>query len=244
MAGHLETLIDEVYSQKLLLQKAEFKQLQAQINPHFLYNSFFMLQRMIKNRMQEEAIQVSRELGVYFQYITRNNSDFVYFKDEYNHARIYSNIQAMRFDGRITTEFGELPSAYELLQVPRLILQPLIENAYNYGLENKLSNGFLRVSFHPGNKGIHIIIEDNGEELTDEKIIQINNSLKLSTNFIDSAEVTGLINIYKRIQTFFKNESTLFITRSDLGGLRVSIFLEEKNEENIRNHLIICTFSN
>ena len=81
MVTNLENLLDEVYDQNMLRQRAEFKQLQAQINPHFLYNSFFMLQRLIQQDMQSEALQVSKELGIYFRYITKNQSDFVFLKE-------------------------------------------------------------------------------------------------------------------------------------------------------------------
>lgn len=237
MTEHLETLIDEVYNQNLLLQKAEFKQLQTQINPHFLYNSFFMLQRMIQNGIQAEAIQVSKELGIYFKYITRNDSDFVLFKDEYCHAKIYSNIQSLRFEGRISTEFGALPEAYEKLQVPRLILQPIIENAYNYGLENKVSDGLLRVIFNPiereQDEGIEIIIEDNGNDLSDEVLKQINSNLEQVRSLETPKEITGILNIYRRIQIFYKNSSTLSVTRSELGGMKVTIYLIQKSRSDL-----------
>lgn len=228
MINHIGTLIDESYNQKILLQKSEFKQLQAQINPHFLYNSFFMLQRMIKKNRQEESVKMSTELGIYFKYITQNYHDFAVLKDEYLHAKIYSNIQAMRFEGRIATEFGDLPNACSSWKVPRLILQPVIENAYNYGLENKEDNGLLVVSFHEHAEGLDIIIEDNGDELTEEKLAKINKSLKMSTQVIDTTEITGLINIFRRIHFFYKNGSTLTATRSDLGGLKVTIFISKK----------------
>lgn len=231
MADQLEILIDEVYQQKILLQKAEFKQLQAQINPHFLYNSFFMLQRMIKNNLQDESLQVSKGLGVYFRYITKNHADFVLLEDEYLHAKTYSNIQAMRFEGRIQAIFGKLPDAYHELKVPRLMLQPIIENAYNYGLENKYSDGLLKVSFHVANKDLRIVVEDNGDGLSDEKIVEIRNSLKKSVNLSNTAEVTGLINIQKRIQTFFKNGSNLTVSRSTIGGLKVTVFLANGHKE-------------
>ena len=225
MATHLNSLINEVYQQKLLIHKAEFKQLQAQINPHFLYNSFFMMHRMIIQGLQEEAAQVSAELGRYFMYITRNSRDSVTLKDEYEHAKTYSNIQSMRFQGRIETEFGELPEKFGQLQVPRLILQPILENAYNYGLENKISDGLLRVQFIPSENNIEIAIEDNGENLSDESLESMQKNFEQSHMLIDSAETTGLLNIYKRIQTFYKNGSVLMVSRSNLGGMKVTIQL-------------------
>lgn len=73
----------------MLLQKAELKQLQAQINPHFLYNSFFMLQRMIKMDLSEESQKMASALGKYFRYLTRNSMDAVTLETEYEHAKTY-----------------------------------------------------------------------------------------------------------------------------------------------------------
>lgn len=240
MSEHLHNLIDEVYNQDLLLQQSELKQLQSQINPHFLYNSFFMLQRMMKGGMQEDAIKVSKELGTYFKYITRNPSDIVDLKDEYEHAKIYSNIQAMRFAGSITIEFGELPTQYENFFVPRLILQPIIENAFNHGLENKMSDGLLRVQFIPNdsfqndngpmNEGILIIIEDNGDELKDEQLVSLREKFEQTSGIITDLEITGILNIYKRIQIFYKNESRLKVSRSELGGMKVEICLLQRTK--------------
>ena len=227
MADNLYVLIDQVYNQKILLQRAELKQLQAQINPHFLYNSFFMLQRMMKRGLLEDSIEVSKDLGSYFKYITRNASDVVILSDEYEHAQIYSNIQALRFEGRITIQFGELPAQFKQLEVPRLILQPILENAFNYGLENKISDGHLNVEFVPKKEGIEIIIEDNGGELTDENLTNIRLSLEQTIAPSDSQEITAMYNIYKRIQIFYKNDSKLSVLRSDLGGMKVLIFLSQ-----------------
>jgi two-component system sensor histidine kinase YesM len=233
MSDSLEQSIELDYNQKMLLQKAEFKQLQTQINPHFLYNSFFMLKRMISCDMQEEASLVSEQLGKYFRYITRTSMDLVPLKEEYEHAKIYADIQSMRFEGRIQVSFGVLPIDYEELSVPKLILQPIIENAFNYGLENKVSDGYLSVSFLMTDNHLDIMIEDNGEEASDEKIKMINQNLIEVSSGYDIREMTGILNIFKRLQILSKNRSTLTVTRSRLGGMNVNISLwnEQKNDD-------------
>jgi two-component system sensor histidine kinase YesM len=226
MADNLDNLINQVYNQKLLLQKAEFKQLQAQINPHFLYNSFFMLHRMIQSEMQEESVKMASELGLYFKYITRNKSEFVSLKDEYAHARIYSNIQALRFEGRIEVSFEELPTDAAFIQVPRLILQPVIENAYNYGLENMVEGGLLKVSFTKGYQQLSIHVEDNGNSLPDDKLDSLRKSLNIPDTSLTTGEISALLNIHQRMQIFFKSQEPLRVERSVLGGLKVILNIE------------------
>lgn len=108
MVSNLHSLIDQVYKQKIMAQRAELKQLQSQINPHFLYNSFFILNTMAKTGDTERIEQLTTMLGEYFQFVTRNASDLVSLEQEIHHARMYTEIQAMRFSRRIGVRFDAL----------------------------------------------------------------------------------------------------------------------------------------
>lgn len=227
MTGRLSRLIEQDYNQKMLLQKAELKQLQAQINPHFLYNSFFMLQRMIKTELMEEACEMSNALAVYFRYLTRNHMDNVTLETEYEHAKTYAYIQGLRFEGRIRIEFEDLPSDFKNLSVPKLILQPLLENAINYGLNNKMETGLLRVHFLYSENSLNIIVEDNGEELSDETLKTLKEKLDISQKTSTDCEMTGLLNIQRRLSIFSDYTYSLQIDRSSLGGLCVCISLKK-----------------
>ena len=240
MAQKLELLIEKDYTQKLLLQKAELKQLHAQINPHFLYNSFFMLQRMIQTENIEDAQSVANALGVYFRYLTRNNMDHVKLSEEYRHAQNYAYIQGLRFSGRIQIDFEELPAGYADIPVPKLILQPILENAFNYGLANKMKDGLLQVHFHPDNEVLQIDIEDNGEELTDEKLCNLSNALLEVQSTGTNVEMSGILNIQRRLIIFSNTHDSLHVSRSTLGGLRVSIILGKFRKGNIHDETINC----
>lgn len=74
-------------------------------------------------------------LGEYFRFITRNGTDHVPMKEEVHHSRIYTEIQQLRFSRRIKVDFGEVPPEMQQIQVPRLVIQPIIENAYEHSLE-------------------------------------------------------------------------------------------------------------
>lgn len=220
MVDKLKILIEQVYKQKILMQKAELKQLQAQINPHFLYNSFFVLKRMIRINDNEAAINFSKHLGNYFQYITRNSLDEVELEKEVAHAKVYADIQGLRFENRVSIYVELLPEELKKFVVPRLILQPILENAFQHGLESKLKDGKISVNFKYSIDCFQIIIEDNGNEIKDLEIQQIIKNLDSEDN---ESEVTGIINIHRRIKLKFGNESGLRIERGDLGGLKVTI---------------------
>lgn len=222
MEDRLSQLIDEVYVQKNLVQKAQLKQMQAQINPHFLYNSFFILSRRIKRQDYDGAEEFAVHLGNYFKYLTRDGADFIPLRQEAEHARSYAAIQQARFSGRVKVAFGDLPENYRDLLVPRLIIQPLLENAFDHGLENKVSGGILQVCFIAREDGIRIQVEDNGEEAGDEDILRMKEALEGQ----DAEEVTGIVNIHRRLKIYFHGKSGLLVERSSLGGVAVTIEIQ------------------
>lgn len=221
MEDQISRLIDEVYVQKNLAQKAQLKQLQAQINPHFLYNSFFVLSRRVKRHDYENAQELAKHLGNYFQFLTRNESDDVTLRQEFEHAKSYAAIQGTRFISRLSIAFDELPEKWEGVMVPRLILQPLLENVFEHGLQNKMKDGFLKVSLETDSEQLLIFVEDNGEEASDEDIAKMQTYLQQE----DDGEITGIKNIHNRLKIYFKGQGGLSIDRSSLGGVRITVYI-------------------
>ncbi|MNI65170.1 Sensor histidine kinase YpdA [compost metagenome] len=188
-----------------------------------MYNSYYLLYRMIKMRDYENSVLLCEHLGKFYEYITRDGEDEKMLREEVEHARVYAAIQSYRFGHRVRVEFGDLPEnwAYEL--IPRLIIQPLLENAFHYVFEKVSPSGgnILRISFHQVDKGLIICVENSGDE--DEHTIQEISNLILGGN--RDGQVTALSNIHKRLQIFFGPESGLAIVKSDLGGFRVEIHI-------------------
>ncbi|KAB8131008.1 two-component sensor histidine kinase [Gracilibacillus oryzae] len=228
MLFKLKKLIDQDYKQKLMMQKAELKQLQSQINPHFLYNSFFILNSLAKTEDIDRMELFTKMLGEYFRFITRNGENKVTLKEEIKHARMYSEIQSLRFSRRILVEFNDLPIEMEEIKVPKLILQPIIENAYEHSLEKKAEEGLLRITFERDNDDIYIIIEDNGNRISDEEINELGHRVE---NKDEHQELTGIMNIHKRIVLTYGEGSGLIFSRSDLQGLKVIIRMKLKGAD-------------
>lgn len=227
MVDNLRSLIDQVYKQKIMAQRAELKQLQSQINPHFLYNSFFILNTMAKTGDTERIEQFTTLLGEYFEFVTRNASDLVALEQEVHHARMYAEIQELRFSRRIQVRFDPLPDELRPIPVPRLIVQPIIENAFKHSLEKKTKGGLIVVRFEQADGQARVIVEDNGDRLTDEALEQIRKSLCEEQ---DQAETTGMVNIHRRIRITFGEDAGLRTERSELGGLSVTILLGDGGE--------------
>ncbi|MDQ0115489.1 sensor histidine kinase [Paenibacillus harenae] len=228
MLNKLQLLIDQDFKQKLMMQKAELKQLQSQINPHFLYNSFFILNSLAKTGDTDRIELFTNMLGEYFRFITRNGEDNVYLSEEIKHARMYTEIQKLRFSRRISVQFDELPKEMERIRVPRLVVQPIIENAYEHSLEKMSEEGFLRVSFERHEPDWMIVVEDNGSQIDDAAIQALNDQM---TNNGEAHEMTGIINIHRRIMLTYGEGSGLFLSRSKLNGLRVEIRINPKEAD-------------
>lgn len=224
MQARIERLINEVYVQTNLTQRAQMKQLQSQIAPHFLYNSFFLLSRRIKREDYENAELLAKHLGTYFQYLARNEADYLPLKLEINYTRSYAAIQEARFAGRIRIEFEAAPPAFEDITVPRLILQPLLENAFEYALEDKVADGLLRIRFEETREEWRIWVEDNGDGISDEKLREISHILVCGKQ----GEITGIYNIHMRLQNYFHGNGGLKVQRSEFGGMAVYIYIEKE----------------
>ncbi|MEC0092050.1 sensor histidine kinase [Paenibacillus macquariensis] len=227
MAFNLKRSIEENYEQKIALQHSQLKQLQSQINPHFLYNSFFNIYMMCKVGDSENAAELSQKLGSYYQYITRSGSDEVPLYKEYRHALDYCEIQCIRFSNRIRYEYDEIPDESNTISVPRLMIQPIVENVFEHAFEDGTVEGVVYIRANCHNGVVRIIVEDNGNLLTTKDIEVLREKLAMDSK---QMEKTGLINVNNRLQLKYGAESGLFVSRSQYGGLKVELVIMNKNE--------------
>jgi two-component system sensor histidine kinase YesM len=226
MMRNLNQLIDQVYKQQILTQQAELKQLQSQINPHFLYNTYFVLYNMAMSEDHDNVKLFTRQLGSYFKFITRNAAEDVPLHIESDHARTYCDIQSLRFYNRISVDYGDIPQSSRDKLVPRLILQPVIENAFEHGLSDMKGGGHLAIRFVEEDNGFKITVEDNGPNVSEKKVRELNEMLVLGS--VDATEMTAIVNIHRRLRLKFGEESGLRFRLGDNGGLKVSIIVREK----------------
>ena len=219
MIRRLNNLINQNYKQRILTQKAQLKQLQSQINPHFLSNSFFIINTMARTN-DEHLLPFTKYLGAYFRFVTRNSNDVITLKEEIEHARTYAEIQQMRFSKRLTLIFEELSEEYYGASVPRLTVQPLIENAFEYAVTPKSNDCRVSVLFEYHEHFLKIAVEDNGGGISDKEIEELNSKICAADN---GQEVTGLVNVNRRIQLYYGEGFGLNVSRGALGGLKVEI---------------------
>ncbi|MFC5404707.1 sensor histidine kinase [Cohnella soli] len=219
----LKISIQENYEQKLALQHSELKQLQSQINPHFLYNSFFNIYMICQSGDIESASLLAQKLGSYYEFVTRSGRDEVPLNNEYRHALNYCDIQSIRFSNRIHIEMGEVPDSCRSLMVPRFVIQPVVENTFEHAFKNRMQQGKVTVTITYEDQVLHVAVEDNGSALAEEDLHSLNKKL---ANDSQQEEKTGLINVSRRIRLKYGMSSGVFVSRSPLGGLKADIVID------------------
>ncbi|SDX67120.1 sensor histidine kinase [Paenibacillus sp. CF384] len=223
MVERLRCLIQEVYEQEIRSQRSELKRLQSQINPHFLYNCFFVMSRLIKRVDTEQAYQFCMYMGNYFQIVTRDKTDEIPLELEINHARTYVDIQTVCLGDRIKVEFQTPEWIANEGTVIRFVLQPIIENVYKHVFEHQEGDGKLWIHFEKNGDEIFMHAEDNGNGLDDSMIELLNGKITNEMDEIDSS--IGIVNVHRRIQLRYGEDCGLTFARSRLGGLHVQIKL-------------------
>jgi two-component system sensor histidine kinase YesM len=198
-------IVKNVQKQKRL---AELKALQAQINPHFLYNTLNAITWQAADQGASEISILSNSLGKFFRLSLSKGNEIITLRDEIEHVRSYLNIQRIRYKTKLNYR---IDVEEELLGIPtiKLILQPLVENSIYHGIKMKDTEGLIQIysSKHIGDNGILVIklcVEDNGNGIDEEKLRNINASLMEGKT--QQKEGYGIYNVNERIKLYYGDD--------------------------------------
>lgn len=226
MAQQIEDLIEKVYKEKIISREALVKQLQAQINPHFLYNCLFFINNMNRLGNDEAVTAMTQNLAEYFRYTTRLNEPLTALDKEIGVVRNYLNIQSLRME-RLQFDI-HIPDSMKSCQVPKLLIQPLVENSVIHGIEKSQLAGLVRIRGSENEKGFSLTVEDDGKGMTHEEILALTSRIKQP---LDDTMGCALWNIRQRMLIYFGTDSSMRIDRSVLGGLLVELNWPHRNEQ-------------
>ncbi len=192
----LKNLIRENYDSKLSLKEAELENLQAQINPHMLYNTLQILQTEIVCGNIEESDRIVLSLSELFRYSVHKEKEMVYISQEIQYLENYFNLCSRRFDGNLKAVFDISEEVYNF-KIPRLLFQPIIENCIIHGFKECPENGEILISARIVPEGILISVRDNGGGIGPARLEQlirhINDPSAADSNI-------GLRNVHQRIR--------------------------------------------
>ncbi|THF78727.1 sensor histidine kinase [Cohnella fermenti] len=223
MVEQIQELFDKVYMEKIHVREAKLKQLQSQINPHFFYNCFSFISSMAKLENYKAIVAMSQNLSSYYRYTTRQERDFVKLSEELDFVTSYLEIQRLRMS-RLTFEV-ELPSWLRHLEIPPLLVQPLVENAVKHGVEEKAGEAAIRLTVAEEGGFVRIRVTDNGKGMTEPALRSLREKLQRP---MDESMGCGLWNVNQRLLLRYGEEAGMTIASSEPGGLEVALFWPAK----------------
>ncbi|MDQ6421568.1 histidine kinase [Paenibacillus sp. LHD-117] len=218
MSKQIGTLIEHVLKEQLRAKDAYLKQLQAQINPHFLYNSIGFMINMIEMKQDKVAVSMAHNLSDYYRYMTRIDMTEVQLSSEIGAVMNYLDIQRMR-NPRLGIEI-DIPEELHGQLVPRLILQPLVENAVMHGLRGSVRPAVIAIRGGMEGNRTWIEVADNGRGMAEPELEALRSAMLAPE---DPPVGYGLWNVRQRLAHRYPAGAELAIEQAPVGGLIVRL---------------------
>jgi two-component system sensor histidine kinase YesM len=230
MIGKIRDLVDSKLKEHEELKKAELRALQAQINPHFLYNTLDTIIWMAEANRTAEVIEIVRALSSFFRLSLSKGRDWITIGEELERTRSYLTIQKIRYrdilDYKIDVDEAVLDNT-----ILKLSLQPLVENALYHGIKNKRRGGAIIVRARPlGSNEVLLQVEDDGVGLTPEKLAQVQAGLAEETDEISADRGFGIDNVNKRTRLYYGKPYGLSIQSEYQVGTCVSLVIPARQD--------------
>jgi two-component system sensor histidine kinase YesM len=216
----------QIYETKISRHKAELSALQSQINPHFLYNTLECIRSIGAVYESQEIMDISIAMADIFRYSIKSNR-FVKVKEEIEIIESYLKIMKLRFPKRINYEI-DIKNQIKNKKIIKMLLQPIVENAFYHGLESKTDGGKILIKAEIKDEDIIFLISDNGKGIKEEKLNLLNNSLNrvLKIEIEDfKKHGIGILNINKRIKLNYGEEYGLKLDSKIDQGTEVEIII-------------------
>lgn len=228
MLDEIESLIGQQYEDKLLINKAEYKALQAQINPHFLYNTLDTMSSIASIQNCETVSNLCQSLSNIFRYSLNIKHPYSTVGREIVHLKNYIFVMNVRMRDEVKYQF-DIDEEVLSDTIPRISIQPLVENAINHGLKNKHGEKYIRIKASRQEGLLRIIVEDNGVGMNAE---EMNRRLKENDrDFVEEGSSIGLMNINARLKMLYGPEYGLRIESRQGDGLCVILEVPAVKEE-------------
>lgn len=219
----INQFVEDIYKLEIKQQDAHMRALQAQINPHFLYNTLEYIRMYAISEGSEELADV-----VYaFSALLRNNTyqeKTITLKEELDFCEKYVYLYQMRYPNRVAYHFMIDPDL-EKIEVPKFVIQPLVENYFKHGIDFTRFDNALSVKVLQEDKRVRIIVKDNGRGMTEKRLKQVEE--KLSHPKVELHESIGLQNVNERLRANFGSSYYMSLENNETGGLTVSITFKE-----------------
>ena len=231
--------ISEILSANRIIEEGEklayIQNLQNQMNPHFLYNILENIRSESLLNGLESVANMAELLGDFYRYTISQEDNFVSLKEELDNAEVYFQIQRFRFSKKLELEV-KVQEDLQSLKVPRILLQPIVENSIVHGLEGRENAGKVEISISRSNQHVYIRVSDNGIGIGEKKLRQLNEDLRNIRRGFQGGVVgkggmskagmgVSLLNIQERIHLLYGREYGVYLQSLESAGTDVCIVL-------------------
>jgi len=188
---------EQVKEEQKQLRKAEFELLQSQINPHFLYNTLDAIIWSAEAGNQKQVVNMVGNLSDFFRLSLNKGKETVLVREELQHVRSYLEIQQIRYQDILHFEI-DVPEKLNDYKIPKLTVQPVVENALYHGIKNKRGGGTIKITAEEKPDFFTIVVEDDGKGMSEERLREVRKAIRESAT--EQNVVYGLYNVNERIR--------------------------------------------
>lgn len=225
MLDKIAKLIDKIYEEQNQKRVAELVALQAQIKPHFLYNTLDNLKWMAKEHGAEDVARTITSLSSFFRIFLSNGQEQITIGDEFKHTKCYLDIQSVRYKEKLSYSI-ELEDEIKSLSTVKIIVQPLVENAIYHGIKPKSGKGHISIKGIKAGQFIEITVADDGVGINENSLNELIERMKN----MDSTKHFGMVNTLIRLKSVYGDNASIKVESRELEGTTVTIRLPIKED--------------
>lgn len=205
MVSNMNELIRVVYEKEILQSRTELKALQAQINPHFLFNTLEAFYWSLEDKGEEELANLVVSMSGLFRYTisTPNQDEWVTLEDELAHVQRYLQLMDIRLADRLSWTINA--SEYHHVKIPKLLIQPLVENAIWHGVENMEGHGEVVVNVQAANRDgyVRVSVRDNGPGMEEDTLRCLQQAMEGGPAISSKGTGVGIVNVRQRLRLYY-----------------------------------------
>ena len=229
MAGRIKGLLENVRKEQEAQHLTELQLIQAQVNPHFLYNTLDTIVWLVEGGMEQDAVDMITSLSVFFRTSLSKGKDIIPLSEEERHTLSYLEIQQSRYRDILEFEIN-IPAELDNIMVPKLTLQPLAENALYHGIKNKRGKGKILIEGFDLGEDMMLRVTDNGQGMTPERLHEVQEAIRTGER-----AGFGLAAVSERIALYYGPGYGLKISSTEGEGTVMEVYMAKKimstNEE-------------
>lgn len=228
LGSHIKELKEQLIRDETRKKEADIRALQAQINPHFLYNTLSSIHWMALMTDEKRIAEMVGALSDFLQFSLNKGSDHCPVHQEISHVQNYTQIQTIRYPDKFEVDINVDPALSDKI-ILKLLLQPLLENAMIHGIQKKTGKGTIGIYMEQEGNSMNVLVIDDGIGMDEERLEYVRNLLKQTDGLYSTGMSYGLRNVNERLRLHYGSKSCLYVESKQHVGTRISFtipFLE------------------